>query len=170
MSARETVDQWLAELASVLGSGLKLDEDGTINLQFKEDRLLAIEVPSDGDYFMLYAPLCPVPDDPALALELFQGALHRNLFQTQTLGGAIGLDPDGGMLFYSLSRAVATFDAPQFAAQVAQVLELIPTLREWLNADLADGRAMAAMAQEGEDAADKRPPDGIMPPTDFIRV
>ena len=69
------------------------------------DRIsVEVEVPHGAGIFVVYAPVGPLPENPAAAADLLVRAMASNLCLAATGGGSLGLDARSGMLVYPTSK------------------------------------------------------------------
>ena len=153
--AREQVGHWLAELGRNQGHSFALDEEGQCFLQGEDEVQLALQVPAQSDHCFLSAPLAPLPERDGEAILL--QALTLNLFQAETRGAAIAVDPSMGQFLLCYSLPVEGTTYPDFSNSLSNFAQLVAPLRAQLQ------------APEGSDPpAEGIPAEGI--PAGAIRI
>lgn len=128
LTPREAVDFVLSEYGQRYGQNFRLDDKGNCALQFGMNVAVGVEVPEESDLALVYAPIAPLPFGFEARDDVFQAVLSRNLGQQMLDGGAIALDPDGGLLVYAISQKVdeltpGSLDA-MFEAAITTVIEV----------------------------------------------
>jgi hypothetical protein len=133
MSAQEVVNGWLAEIASEVGTPLRLSPEGVCVLAFDDGIDVTIEVHDEGDLVHLHSQVCPVAAGPGREA-LLERALALNLFQQGTSGATLGYDRDANALVlyrrWTLDRLDSEAMADAIAGQVIDVGEVRDRLSE----------------------------------------
>lgn len=88
---------------------IRLDAAGEAMLEVRDDMQVSIQLPEGSERVLVFAPIAPMPDDYQARIEIIEGVLRFNLVQQTLGGGAVGIDPDGGFLFFAGSTPAATF-------------------------------------------------------------
>jgi hypothetical protein len=131
---REQVDRWLAEVGSHLGAVLALNRDGVCGLQFGDDELVLIEVAEGAPLVLVNAPIMPLPEEPAARYPIYEFALQCNLLRAGTGGGAIAMDPAGGLLALCYAEPIDRLDAEGLGALIQHAVATLTAIRQ----DFAD--------------------------------
>jgi hypothetical protein len=114
MDALATVDGFLRQVGSQLGTSLGLDEDGRCALDCGSDPTCVVAVPEGGaDTVLFYAPLLAVPA-AGDRVTLFERCLSLNLHGAGTDGCTLGYDDVSDEIVLALSLPLALVPADIF--------------------------------------------------------
>lgn len=98
------VDSWLHDLGQVAGDKFALNEQGLCVLQHQDSLDIVVETPEQGEAFHIYASLMRLPDHDAQ--DLLYEALSLNLFQLETAGGTLAIDPRSSEIVFCYMETI----------------------------------------------------------------
>jgi hypothetical protein len=119
------VNDALVRLGAHLGGTFALDAGGLIAFEFADELSCTIEVPREGSYFHLYAPVAAVPG--AERERFLADMLTRNLFRLSVPGAWLALDDETVLLCLSIDGD--GFDPEQLPGLLLAVTEEVRALR-----------------------------------------
>ena len=131
MSAHEVVNGWLAEIASEVGTSLKLSPEGVCVLAFDDGIDVTIEVHDEGDLVHLHSQVCAVSGGSGREA-LLERALALNLFNQGTAGATLGYDRDANTLVLYRRWAVDRLDGEAMADAIAGQVIAVGEVRDRL--------------------------------------
>lgn len=133
MQANEQVNQWLAELGEQTQADLTLDQNGRCSLSAGDDVDLDLFCAPAHDNFFLSLPLMSLADQNSRLL-LMEHALNVNLFQQETNGAAIALDPESHDLLLCYAHPLDGTDFGAFYNILGNMIETGRALKNRLTA------------------------------------
>lgn len=142
------LDRALAAIGRQDGLDLKLNDDGVCLMEMDGSVPLVLELTGDSDDRALcHVVLGPLSDDYHERYQAFHDALQCNLRLPALDGGVVALDPDGGMLVYTVSLGLDGLASD--------------SLRRWISdacATAAELRGVIGLALKPEAADDSGEP------------
>ncbi|CAM2009687.1 CesT family type III secretion system chaperone [Acanthopleuribacter pedis] len=138
--ANEQVKHWLAQLGAQIGVALSLDDEGLCSLTAGEDLTVDVICPPGDTCFYLNLTLLDLTGQSSREMVL-QQALTMNLFQQETAGAAIALDPDAEALMLCFTQPV---EGTQFSTFNNILTNLVTTGRQLKGQLEAASREQAA--------------------------
>jgi len=133
MNSQQQVQQWLNEMGGGQGRAFRLGGDGSLALESSNGIVLVIQIPATGSSLHLNACLCPVPAGDREPF-LYQ-ALALNLFQHETRGAALAIDPNSNQLVLSWAKPVDEIEPSEFSNIVQNLLDTAAKLKKHLRAE-----------------------------------
>lgn len=124
--ARHLLEVFVALLNAETGANVMCDSGGALNLLLESGRSVHIE-PSPDERDLVFASPLHFLDDPR-DLVMLGGALAMNLYQQETWGGAIGLDPLNEALILSWRLSVESSNSHDLVIALANFCQLADTL------------------------------------------
>ena len=132
-SSFEQVNRWLAQLDQ---GNLALDDEGRCSL-IGDDRFeMDIYAIPGGDSFYINIKICPLPHRQRE--RFFEQALLLNLFQQETLGATLAIDPQDQSMMLCYCRECEHTTQTCFTNSIDNLLETAAKLHD----QLAESQAM----------------------------
>ncbi|CAM2007723.1 CesT family type III secretion system chaperone [Acanthopleuribacter pedis] len=156
----ETVNSWLSDIGTQIGTAIQLDENGLVTLSYSGDLDLSVEFNKLNEYLYFYATVGNAQGRDRT--ELFQDLLKRNLFSHETEGGAIGYDDQSDQVIYSKRFNPLSFESDSFI----KTLEAFAMRAAKLKAQLNEGTGEAS----SEEATPSEIPAGGMMNPGFLKA
>ena len=125
------VNAWLRDLGNQYGMPLSLNEEGSCALIGDQDFELEIFAQDACDHFFINIKIMDLPHGNRADI-LYQ-AMTLNLFQQETLGGSLAVDPKNESLMYCYSREIEQTTFSCFANIVGNLLDTASKLRDGLS-------------------------------------
>ncbi|CAM2063838.1 Type III secretion system chaperone [Sulfidibacter corallicola] len=152
----QQINQWLNELSQGSAEPLTLDEDGRCTLVADDVELVVSTTPTSDQFFINLS----VVDLPESGQELFyRQALTFNLFQQDTRGASLAIDPQSNEMVLCYTHAIEGTELNHFNNIVQNLIETTKSLRTQLEQTVRDAAnapqpsAPAAPAPQASDYA-----------------
>ncbi|CAM2064135.1 CesT family type III secretion system chaperone [Sulfidibacter corallicola] len=132
----ETMNQintWLSELGAESGATLTLDEHGCCPLVDADETEMEVHAVPTSDCFFLNAKILALPHTNRE--QVFYQALTLNLFQQETRGASVAIDPNDESLMLCFSKAVSETDATMFQNIVSNLFQTASHMRRELKVE-----------------------------------
>ena len=115
---------------SIDAPALTLDETGICAFHYKDEMLVALEMPDDSALAFVYSGVMEVPAMDKQAF--YEAALALNSYGIATKGATLALDKQKGLLFLYQTLRVESLDDTAFGNVMANFLESVGEVREEL--------------------------------------
>ena len=125
---RDTVQQWLSRMGNANNCIFRLDYNRRCSIKGENGHDLTIQVPSTGSDVFFTVELDALPPDNKE--NLFLEALKLNLFQQETHGGALAVDPVANTLVLTYRRTIEDLDYQYCLNIIQNLLTTAESLKE----------------------------------------
>jgi hypothetical protein len=130
MNAELQVASWLKEFSFRQGTQFSLNDRNECYLQSKNGIQLTIAAPA-GDQVYMSSVLGRVEDGIA-GDSIIKAALIKNLYQNETMGGCLALDPSIEALMWCITRSISKLDYAEFENMVTNIFDVSDALKNEL--------------------------------------
>lgn len=131
MLEKDTVNTWLAELASP-GESMSLNDSGRCLVAVNEAVSCFVEVAQEAGVVVFYSPVMPLldADEYNERGEVFGKLLAMNLPGGLSRGGALAVDASLDAVVLRYSKAVKALDFQEFANVIEGMAEVVCLVRK----------------------------------------
>ncbi len=140
---RRKVENWLVSLGQDQNHVFSLDESDCCYLEGENGIQLTIQAPPTSSRFFINADLGDLPAENRE--ELYHQALVSNLFQYDTRGAVIAIDPIANKFLLSYNRKLENTDFQDFHNIINNLLDTALSLKEHLNTYHEPGQTQSGL-------------------------